>query len=191
RSLDRLGNGLADQLLGTAAGWRSRLPIAAKPHAPRGQDQRHRLRKGRRRLRQPLRHASAVSDRWQLRRNRRYCGNAAPVADGRDSPPAGTAQSLERRVGPGPACPRELYGRYRVEEWRVGIGDAAFARRDESDGTVWVQDAGRHPGGKPSGASSLLIGYGRIAMIRTGAPVPPPIFIGRAINLAPGTGTRS
>ena len=102
RSIHRMGDGVADQFLGAAAGRRSRAPPAAQPSAHHRQGQQHRLRQGRRRVFQPVRHAPAVPDRRELRRDGGDRGDAAAVAGRRDSLAAGAAAGVGGGIGHGP-----------------------------------------------------------------------------------------
>ena len=149
RPFHRLGDGLAHQLLGAPARRRPCASPAAQPAAPGGQGGGHRLRQGRRRLLQPVRHPPAVPDRRQLRRHRRHRRDAAAIANGRDSSAARAARGVARRLRTGTPGTRQLHRGHDLEERRAGIGDGALAGRRQGHGTIWKPEPSGDAGGQP------------------------------------------
>ena len=94
---------------------------------------------------EPVRRASAIPDRWQLRRDRRYCGDAAAIASQAPEAVAGAAASLAARRGAGPA--RE--GRFRSRPPLVGrdprVGDHQEPQWRARNADLSKQDSRHRP----------------------------------------------
>ncbi len=115
---------LEGQSVGTAPRRRSRVSGAERTADARGHD-RHQLSRRWRRLRQPVRRASAVSNRWEFRRHRRDPRDARPEPCRRDPPAAGAAGRLAERPGP-----------WHPAAWRLRRGSRVVGRRVDARGVA-------------------------------------------------------
>ncbi len=118
-----LESGLEGQRVGAAPRWRPRVQVPEEP-AQAGRGEPRRTLRGRRRVRESLRRASAVPDRRQLRRGRGHRRDARAEPRRTDRSAAGAAFGLALGSCPGTASARRI---------RVGprLGRAPGRPRDD------------------------------------------------------------
>ena len=188
----RRGDGMVDGVEGQ--------PVGAVPRRrPRNEDSRQPPRRGRqtqgrkrRTLQEPLRRASAVPDRRQLRRDRRHRRNASPVARARregtrhNRPPARPAVRMEGRRGQGTPRARRIRSGHQVARRQarrlpdMAEGGESTSVRDQVPSEREPHEAARHtdPAALRVAADKRREGAGRQA--RASGPLAPPRDRGKA-----------